>query len=96
MPSTVEVFNLLDPNDIEDFSVLKDASAAAIYGARAGDGVILVTTKRGKMGVDMTLTSNFGVQFFTLVPDFVDSWTYAAMENVSNLNEEKPAIWSAE
>jgi len=94
MPSTNEVFNLLDPNDIEDFSVLKDASAAAIYGARAGDGVILVTTKRGKVGVDMTLTSNFGLQFFTLVPDFVDSWTYAAMENVANQNEEKVPIWT--
>jgi TonB-linked SusC/RagA family outer membrane protein len=96
MPSTAEVFNLLDPNDIEDFSVLKDASAAAIYGARAGDGVILVKTKRGKVGVDMTLTSNFGVQFFTLAPKFVDSWTYAAMENVANQNEEKVPIWTAE
>jgi len=94
MPSTAEVFNLLDPNDIEDFSVLKDASAAAIYGARAGDGVILVQTKRGKVGIDFTLTSNFGVQFFTLVPEFVDSWTYAAMENVANFNEQKPAIWT--
>jgi TonB-linked SusC/RagA family outer membrane protein len=96
MPSTAEVFNLLDPNDIEDFSVLKDASAAAIYGSRAGDGVILVKTKRGKVGVDMTLTSNFGVQFFTLAPKFVDSWTYAAMENVANQNEEKVPIWTAD
>ena len=41
---------LLNPNDIESFSVLKDASAAAIYGARASNGVILITTKKGKKG----------------------------------------------
>lgn len=43
-------FGLINPNDIENVSVLKDASAAAIYGARAGNGVIVVTTKRGKSG----------------------------------------------
>ena len=41
---------LINPNDIESFSVLKDASAAAIYGARASNGVILITTKKGKKG----------------------------------------------
>ena len=41
---------LINPNDIESFSVLKDASAAAIYGARASNGVILITTKKGKQG----------------------------------------------
>ncbi len=42
--------NLIDPNDIESISVLKDASASAIYGARAAAGVILVTTKQGVAG----------------------------------------------
>lgn len=42
--------NAIDPNDIENISVLKDAASAAIYGVRAGNGVILVTTKKGKEG----------------------------------------------
>ena len=47
---TGTAFGLINPNDIENVSVLKDASASAIYGARAGNGVIVVTTKRGKSG----------------------------------------------
>lgn len=47
---TSTAFALINPNDIENLTVLKDASAAAIYGARAGNGVIVVTTKRGKSG----------------------------------------------
>ena len=43
----MENFNLMNPNDIESIEVLKDASSAAIYGARGANGVILVTTKRG-------------------------------------------------
>src|SRR5690606_11788990 len=42
--------NLINPNDIENFTVLKDASATAIYGSRASNGVILITTKKGKSG----------------------------------------------
>lgn len=48
--SPINVFSLVDPSDIESISVLKDASAAAIYGVRASNGVILITTKRGKTG----------------------------------------------
>ncbi|MEL6192466.1 MAG: SusC/RagA family TonB-linked outer membrane protein [Bacteroidota bacterium] len=47
---TLNVFNLINPNDIESISVLKDASAAAIYGVRAANGVVLITTKRGRSG----------------------------------------------
>lgn len=55
-------FNRIDPNDIESISILKDASAA-IYGARAGNGVILVTTKRGKTGApQINYTSTFTYQ----------------------------------
>ena len=55
-----DVLNTINPNDIESFSILKDASATAIYGSRASNGVILITTKKGKAGskprvnVDMT------------------------------------------
>ena len=57
-------YNTLDPNDIESVTVLKDAAAAAVYGARASSGVILVTTKRGKRGENMQVTysGSTGVQ----------------------------------
>ncbi|MBQ6917330.1 MAG: TonB-dependent receptor plug domain-containing protein, partial [Prevotella sp.] len=45
-----DVLNTINPNDIESFSILKDASATAIYGSRASTGVILITTKKGKAG----------------------------------------------
>jgi TonB-dependent starch-binding outer membrane protein SusC len=47
---TINIMSLINPNDIESISVLKDASAAAIYGVRAANGVVLITTKRGKAG----------------------------------------------
>ena len=59
----VNVFTMINPNDIESISVLKDASATAIYGVRASNGVILITTKRGKEGkarVDMS--ARYGIQ----------------------------------
>ncbi len=53
----------LNPNDIESIEVLKDAAAAAIYGSRATNGVVIITTKSGKQGVSrLDVTANFGVQ----------------------------------
>lgn len=55
--------NFINPNDIESIEVLKDASAASIYGARAGAGVILITTKKGKEGkASLQYSGNYGVQ----------------------------------
>lgn len=59
----ISPFNSLNPNDIESISVLKDADATAIYGARGGNGVILITTKKGKKGrtkVDLNLSQGIG------------------------------------
>ena len=60
----INIMTLIDPNDIESISVLKDASAAAIYGVRAANGVVLITTKQGKKGDKPTLEFNarYGVQ----------------------------------
>jgi TonB-dependent SusC/RagA subfamily outer membrane receptor len=55
--------NSINPNDIESIEVLKDASASAIYGSRAANGVVLITTKRGKAGKPrVSLDSYYGVQ----------------------------------
>lgn len=75
-------FNDIDPNDVENISVLKDASTAAIYGARAANGVILVTTKTGSMN-KMAITYNgyVGSQRVSTMPEYVSSWEYARLMN---------------
>ena len=53
--------NTLNPNDIETIDILKDASATALYGARASNGVVLITTKRGKKGeASFTYNTTYG------------------------------------
>ncbi len=60
--ASTSALNFLNPEDIESMDVLKDASATAIYGSRGANGVILITTKKGKSGVsNITVSSNFGV-----------------------------------
>ncbi len=69
--------NGIDPSDIKSISVLKDASAAAIYGSRAANGVILITTNRGKEGVlKVTYNTYVGVQGQTQNLDFLNSLEY--------------------
>ncbi|MDN5203628.1 TonB-dependent receptor [Fulvivirgaceae bacterium BMA10] len=63
--------SFVNPNDIETFTVLKDASATAIYGSRASNGVIIITTKRGKAGQGLQISYNGNVAFHT-VPNTVD------------------------
>ena len=67
----------LSPDDIESLDVLKDASSAAIYGARAANGVILVTTKKGKTGkAKVSYSSNFGIDEVAFVPQLMDGPTF--------------------
>ncbi|MBU1823045.1 MAG: SusC/RagA family TonB-linked outer membrane protein, partial [Bacteroidetes bacterium] len=78
--------NRINPNDIESISVLKDASAAAVYGARAAFGVVLVTTKSGKAG---KVTVNFGSQFSAAKPIFnmdvvTDPYEFVTARNAAN------------
>lgn len=86
--------NDVDPNDIESISVLKDAASAAIYGSRAANGVILIETKKGKKGqIEVNYNGYFGVQKPTQLPQFVDSWEYATLENEAYKNEGKNVKW---
>lgn len=81
--------NGVDPNDIENISVLKDASAAALYGSRASNGVILVTTKRAKAGTfSVNYNTWLGTQQPTTLPEFVGVIEYL------NLIGTDPAIVS--
>ena len=61
-----DVLNTINPNDIESFSILKDASATAIYGSRASNGVILITTKKGKAGSKPRISVDMSGTFKTV------------------------------
>lgn len=88
--------NNINPNDIESISVLKDAAAAAIYGAAAGNGVILITTKRGSTGKPQVAYNNyFGVQKATRLPKNANSYDYALLRNEANRNAGNADFYSA-
>lgn len=81
-------FMSLDPNEIESISILKDASATAVYGVRGANGVIIVTTKRGKLGAPKISASfSTGLQQPTQLLKFADSYTYALKYNEAQLND---------
>lgn len=87
--ATVNQFAQLAATDIDNVSVLKDAASAAIYGVRAANGVILVTTKRGISGMPPTVNYSGSVtlQQATRLPDYVSSYDWAKMYNESNGRE---------
>jgi TonB-linked SusC/RagA family outer membrane protein len=79
----------LDANEIESISVLKDASATAVYGVRGANGVVIVTTKRGQKGAAKISTSfSSGIQQPTRLLEFADSYTYAQRYNEAQLNDD--------
>lgn len=84
-------FQKLDPNTIESFTVLKDAAAVAPYGVAGANGVILVTTKRGRSGrPSVNYTGYMGFQNPTVLPDLVDGYEYAVLRNLAADNEGVP------
>ncbi len=89
--ATMDVFNSLSPADIESISVLKDASASSIYGARGANGVIVVTTKQGKVGTYSVVYNNyFGFQSVTVVPEYLDAVNFATLRNERDINTNGP------
>ena len=84
-------FSQLDPNEIESISVLKDASATAVFGVRGANGVILVTTKRGEVGkASVTASVSAAMQTISQFVDFADSYTYGQMYNYTQITDAKP------
>lgn len=78
------------PSEVESVSVLKDAASAAIYGSRAANGVILITTKKGQEGkLSFNYSGNVGFQFATRTPQMATSWQYAELYNQMMANEGK-------
>ncbi|HTF31149.1 MAG TPA: SusC/RagA family TonB-linked outer membrane protein, partial [Flavitalea sp.] len=78
----INIMAMIDPNDIESISVLKDASAGAIYGVRASNGVVLITTKKGKKGkASVTYSQRVGVQNLNQKIDLLDTKGYTDFNN---------------
>ncbi|WP_437921827.1 SusC/RagA family TonB-linked outer membrane protein [Sphingobacterium sp. LRF_L2] len=74
--------NNVDPSDLESFTVLKDASATAVYGVRGANGVVLITTKRGKAGaLKMSFRANSTITQSARMPEYVESYDYARLAN---------------
>ncbi len=88
---------ILDANDIESISILKDAASAAIYGVRAANGVILVTTKKGKEGkMNLSYNGYAGFQNPTRLPKWVNSAEYATLYNEALENDGLAPKYTAE
>lgn len=84
----VDNINDINPNDVQDISVLKDAASASIYGARAAAGVILVTTKRAKTGeIALQYNLEYGFEKPTQLPEYVDVTRYLHLANELRWND---------
>ncbi|MFD0794522.1 SusC/RagA family TonB-linked outer membrane protein [Mucilaginibacter litoreus] len=90
--------NTINPNDIASVSVLKDAGSAAIYGSRAANGVILVTTKAGRLNAKPTVNYNgsYGLQDANVLVHKVDAWDNAYYKNQSLINSGLPPAYTPE
>lgn len=85
----------LNPYDIESITVLKDAASTAMYGLRGGNGVVLITTKRGKdEPIKVTLDAKYGYQEPTQMAKYLDSYNYAYLYNEAQRNAGLPEKYS--
>lgn len=89
--------NEVNVEDVESFSVLKDASATAIYGSKGANGVILINTRRGKEGkinINAKIEGFYGMP--TKLPEFVDGYTYASMANEAKIARNQEPLYQPE
>lgn len=79
-------FNSIDPKEIESFSILKDASATAVYGVRGANGVIAITTKKGSIGeLKVDVSAEYAVKAPTIMPEFVGAVEYMELMNMAHV-----------
>lgn len=87
----------INPEDIESITVLKDASATAVFGVRGANGVILVTTKRGAQGkATVNVNTSFSILTPTALVEQAGSYDYAMFYNQMRLNDGSPEVFSPE
>src|SRR5690625_2729751 len=89
--------NDINPNVVENISVLKDAASSSIYGSRAANGVILITTKRGdeQLGLNASYRSIVGFETPTNLPNLVDGEDYIRLTNESRTNENRAPVFDS-
>ena len=86
--------NEISVEDIESFTVLKDASTTAIYGSRGANGVVLITTKHGKAGkININTKVETSYNSRTRTPEFVDGYTYASMVNEARITRAEEPMY---
>ncbi len=89
--------NEVSVEDVESFTVLKDASATAIYGSKGANGVILINTRRGKEGkININAKVEGFYNTFTKTPEFVDGYTYASMANEAKIARNQEPLYQPE
>jgi len=89
--------NALNQNDVETIDILKDASATAIYGSRGANGVVLITTKKGKAGDGViSFAANVGIQNETDMPTMLNASQFASLHNemMANNNRTQNPAWA--
>mgnify|MGYP002201932417 CR=1 FL=1 len=90
-------FFQLDPNEVESITVLKDASATAVYGAKGANGVMIITTKRGSVGKPkISIKAETGFTNFTKVPEMLSGVDYMMLYNESRRNSGLSEVYSRE
>jgi len=90
-------FSQIDPNEIADITVLKDASSTAVFGVRGANGVLLITTRRGKEGAaQISVNSSFGAQVPTRLGKYVNAKDFMTYVNEANLNDGQSPTYSEE
>ncbi|MBE9463787.1 SusC/RagA family TonB-linked outer membrane protein [Dyadobacter subterraneus] len=86
----------IDPNNIESISVLKDAAAAAVYGSRAANGVILITSKRGATGINVSYNAYVSNQSPTDLPEKVNALEHMKYWDIAQTNSGLPAAFTSQ
>ena len=87
--------NDLDPSDIESFSILKDASATAVYGVRGANGVVLVTTRSGQEGrTKVTWKSSMTLSYSPRMPEYLEAYDYASLANEARVVSNMDPLYS--
>jgi TonB-linked SusC/RagA family outer membrane protein len=88
-------FSSLSPQEVESVTLLKDAAATAMYGSRGANGVLLVTTKRGREGpLRVNFSTQYGFQNATNLPKFLGAHDYARLYNEALINDGREALYS--
>ena len=97
MPAGNDALNHMSPSDIESIDILKDAASAAIYGARGANGIVLITTKQGKVGKPLlTYDGYYGQQYMAKKPDLLNAREYMMIQDEVRFNDNAPPFnWEA-